>query len=118
MIFRPLKEKRGREKGSKTMQFITEMKSKQKDCVDTVLPDPRTVCDTPCDTHRFVTNKSNYLIPNGTDPAKVGKMGGALVQISGKVRALKMQIMETRENWADTLIFKTTGGVRGQFFTT
>ena len=110
-------ETREQGKESKAVKFVKETKLKQNECLDLVLPDPRSVRD----AHRvassflegqigvaMVKNKSNYLMPDGTSRAKVGKMGGALVHISGKVRALKMQIMgsDTRENWADTLIFK------------
>ena len=85
--------------------------------METVLPDPRNVCD----AHRvaacclegeigeeMVKTRSAYLMPDGTSRAKVGKMGAPLMYIAGKVRVLKMQIMgrDTRENWADTIIFK------------
>ena len=102
---------------SKLEKFLIETKLKQKECLDIVLPDPRSVRD----AHRvassflegeigkeMVQNNSNYLMPDGTSRAKIGKMGGALAHIAGKVRALKMQIMgkDNRDNWADTLIFK------------
>ena len=45
---------------------------------------------------------------DGTSRAKVGKMGGCLVHIEGKIRALKIQKLgkDTRDNWAETIIFK------------
>ena len=35
-------------------------------------------------------------------------MGGSLIHLEGKIRALKMQIMgkDTRENWVDTIIYQ------------
>ena len=112
-----VQETRGKEIGSKAEKLVRETKEKQKESIDIVLPDPRSVRD----AHRvassflegeigkeMVKNKSNYLMPDGTSRAKVGKMAGALVHIGSKVRALKMQIIgkDNRENWADTLIFK------------
>ena len=56
----------------------------------------------------MIQNKKTYLMPDGTSRSKVGKMGGCLVHIENKVRALKLQLMgkDTMENWADTVIHK------------
>ena len=56
----------------------------------------------------MVKNQKTYLVPDGTSRSKVGKMGGCLVHIEEKVRALKLQKLgkDTRENWADTIIHK------------
>ena len=47
-------------------------------------------------------------MPDGTSRQKLGKMGASLVSVDGKMRALKTQWMgnETRENWADTIIYQ------------
>ena len=47
-----------------------------------------------------------YLNPDGTSRSKVGKIGGRLVHVEGRVRALKLMKMgeETKNNWADILI--------------
>ena len=102
----------------KTVEInVQEAKSLRRGNMETVLPDPRSVRD----AHRvaacylegeigeeMVKTRSAYLMSDGTSRAKVGRMGASLVYITGKVRALKMQIMgrDTRENWADTIIFK------------
>ena len=56
----------------------------------------------------MIQHKKTYLMPDRTSRSKVGKMGGCLVHIENKVRALKLQLMgkDTKENWADTIIHK------------
>ena len=56
----------------------------------------------------MVASGKAFLMPDGTSRAKVGKMGASLVQIDGKMRALKLQFMGNEKacNWADTIIFQ------------
>ena len=56
----------------------------------------------------MIQHKKTYLMPDGTRTSKVGKMGGCLVHIENKVRALKLSSMgkDTREIWANVIIYK------------
>ena len=103
------------EKLKKIEKYLKETKVKQKDNIDHVLPDPRTVRSAEEVAASFVEEKiaekimsssSNCLMFDCTSRSKVGKMGAALVLTDGKARALKMQKMasETQDNLADTLI--------------
>ena len=46
--------------------------------------------------------KECAIIPDGTGRKVIGKVGGAMLQVGGRLRVLPFQIMgnETRENWA------------------
>jgi hypothetical protein len=52
-------------------------------------------------------SKESALILDGTGRNVIGKVGGVMVEIGGKIRALTFQRMgnETRSNWADLLIY-------------
>ena len=95
--------------------FVSKTKANQKQNLDQVLPDPRSIRR----AHHLagsylegeigslmVKDGKTFLMPDGTSRAKVGKMGATLVSIEGKMRALKLQSMgnEQRSNWADTII--------------
>ena len=99
----------------KATGFVENSKRKQKENLDSVLPDPRTVreahrvasCFLEGEVGKQMIEKGHaYLMPDGTSRSKVGKMGGSLVHIEGRIRALKTQKMgsDTRENWATTII--------------
>ena len=101
------------------MLFVKTSKKKQKEDTDHVLPDPRSVRYAHQVASCYIEGKigeemvkhsKTFLMPDGTSRSKVGKMGGCVVHIAGKVRALKLQKMgaDTRENWADTIIHDLT----------
>ena len=98
-------------------KFVADAKKKNKEKVSITLPDLRTVryahqvasCYLEGEIGQEIKkSESAYLNPDGTSRSKVGKIGGCLVHIEGKVRALKLQRMgeDTRLNWADTIIHK------------
>ena len=73
--------------------FVLKSRREQKENLDIVLPDPRSIRY----AHRvassylegkigeaMVKNQKTYLVPDGTSRSKVGKMGGCLVHIEGK----------------------------------
>ena len=100
-------------------RFIDDAKRKSKEQMSVTLPDPRTIRY----AHRVAScyiegeigkeikaSEDVFLMPDGTSRSKVGKIGGCLVHVENRVRALKLQKMgeETRVNWADTLIHQMT----------
>lgn len=97
--------------------LVAAAKTKQKEDFDHVLPDPRSIRYAHQVASCFIEGKigeemvrhsKTFLMPDGTSRSKVGKMGGCVVHIKGKVRALKLQKMgvDNRENWADTIVHK------------
>ena len=56
----------------------------------------------------MIQHKKTYHMPDGTRTSKVGKMGGCLVHIENKGRALKLSLIgkDARENCADIIMYK------------
>ena len=96
---------------------VEERKRQNKMNLSKLLPAPESVrrahrvaaCFLEGEVGKEMTSSGNvFLMPDGTSRAKVGRMGASLVQIDGKMRALKLQFMgnEKAVNWADTIIFQ------------
>ena len=114
MLFEKLEERSERIKFAE--KFISSSKEESKAQMAITLPDPRTIryahqvasCYIEGEIGNEIKNSGEaYLNPDGTSRSKVGKIGGCLVHVEGRVRALKTVKMgeETRTNWADTLIY-------------
>ena len=76
------------------MLFVTTSKKKQKEDIENVLPDPRSVRYAHQVASSYIEGKigeemvkhsKTFLMPDGTSRSKVGKMGGCVVHIAGKV---------------------------------
>ena len=95
----------------KTVEHAAAMQYEER---DTVLPHPVSIrrahklmaCHAEAEIGKELQEKGAYLIPDGTSRNKVGKIGGCMMVVGNKVRALKMQNMgnEKRDNWANTII--------------
>ena len=105
------------EKVKRMTNSLEQRKRQNKTNLSQLLPAPESIrrahrvaaCFLEGEVGKEMTSSGKvFLMPDGTSRAKVGRMGASLVQIDGKMRALKLQFMgnEKAVNWADTIIFQ------------
>ena len=76
------------------MLFVTTSKKNQKEDIENVLPDPQSVRYAHQVASCYIEGKigeemvkhsKTFLMPDGTNRSKVGKIGGCVAHIAGKV---------------------------------